>query len=105
MATMSTCLWFATEAEDAARFYCAAIPGAAHRRVIVRTPPGVPGPEGAMLLVTFTLAGAPMLALNAAPAPPFTNAISLVATCADQAELDRVGMRCSMAARRRPAAG
>ncbi len=30
MPTLSTCLWFATEAEEAARFYAATIPGGAH---------------------------------------------------------------------------
>jgi predicted 3-demethylubiquinone-9 3-methyltransferase (glyoxalase superfamily) len=86
---ISTCLWFADQAETAARFYCAAIPDSAITAVIAR-PPGVPGPEGAPFLVTFTLAGAPMLAFNAAPPPHFTNAMSLVVTCADQPELDRV---------------
>lgn len=89
MATMSTCLWLATDAEAAARHYCAAIPNSAIDQVVAR-PPGVPGPEGTPLLVTFTLAGAPMLAFNAEPPPDVTNAVSLVVTCADQAELDRV---------------
>jgi predicted 3-demethylubiquinone-9 3-methyltransferase (glyoxalase superfamily) len=89
MTTMSTCLWFATEAEAAARLYCAAIPNSAIDQVIAR-PPGAPGAERLPLMVTFTLAGAPMLAFNADPPPTFTNAMSLVATCADQAELDRV---------------
>jgi predicted 3-demethylubiquinone-9 3-methyltransferase (glyoxalase superfamily) len=89
MTEMSTCLWFARDAEAAARHYCAAIPGSAINDVIAR-PAGVPGEEGAVMMVTFTLAGAPMLAFNADPPPGFTNAVSLVACCADQAELDRV---------------
>ena len=89
MTELSTCLWFADQAEAAARHYCAAIPGSAIDAVIPR-PAGVPGEEGATMMVTFTLAGAPMLAFNADPPPGFTNAVSLVASCADQAELDRV---------------
>ncbi len=45
------------------------------------------------------------MALNTNPGEPFTNAISLVATCADQAELDQVWDALLMAARRSPAAG
>ena len=89
MTEMSTCLWFGTEAEAAARHYCAAIPGSAITSVIPR-PSGVPGQEGAVMMVTFALAGAPMLAFNAAPPPGFTNAVSLVVACGSQAELDRV---------------
>lgn len=89
MTALSTCLWFATEAEDAARFYAATIPGG-RMGAVVRTPPGGPGPEGSVLLALFEIGGQPFMALNGNPGDAFTNAISLVATCADQAELDRV---------------
>jgi predicted 3-demethylubiquinone-9 3-methyltransferase (glyoxalase superfamily) len=89
MTAISTCLWFATEAEQAARFYSATIPGGRMGEV-VRMPPGGPGPEGSVLLARFEIGGQPILALNGNADHPFTNAVSLVATCADQAELDRV---------------
>ena len=89
MTTIAPSLWFATAAEEAARFYCAAIPGARLGEV-VRAPPGGPGPEGAVLLVEFTIGGTAVLAMNGNPQPGFTAGVSLVATCADQAELDRV---------------
>ncbi|MBW6396671.1 VOC family protein [Roseomonas sp. HJA6] len=89
MTELSTCLWFATQAEEAARHYVAAIPNSAIGEVTTR-PPGVPGAEGSVFMVTFTLAGAPMLAFNADPPPGFTNGLSLVVSCTDQAELDRV---------------
>jgi predicted 3-demethylubiquinone-9 3-methyltransferase (glyoxalase superfamily) len=89
MAQAAVCLWFATEAEAAARHYCAAVLGSRIDQVIPR-PAGVPGEPGAVMMVTFTLAGAPMLAFNAAPPPGFTNAVSLVVTCDGQGELDRV---------------
>jgi len=89
MTELATCLWFTTEAEEAARFYCAAIPGAAMGEVI-RIPPGGPGPEGAPMLVQFSLGGATLLAMNGNPQPGFTGSVSLAVTCADQAELDRV---------------
>lgn len=89
MTQIATSLWFATEAEEAARFYCATIPGA-ELGEIIRIPPGGPGPSGGVLLVEFTLNGTPMLAMNGNPGEPFTNAVSLSALCADQAELDQV---------------
>lgn len=89
MTQIATSLWFATQAEEAARFYCATIPGA-ELGEIIRIPPGGPGPPGGVLLVEFTLNGTPMLAMNGNPGEPFTNAVSLSALCDDQAELDQV---------------
>ncbi|CAH0175160.1 VOC family protein [Roseomonas sp. CECT 9278] len=89
MPALSTCLWFATEAEDAARFYAATIPGG-RMGAVVRTPPGGPGAEGSVLLALFEIGGQPFMALNGNADHPFTAAVSLVATCADQAEIDRV---------------
>lgn len=89
MTELSTCLWFAKEAEEAARHYVRAVPNSAIGEVMAR-PPEVPGAEGSVLMVTFTLAGAPILAFNGDPPPGFTNGMSLVVSCADQAELDRV---------------
>ncbi len=89
MTQIATSLWFASQAEEAARFYCATIPGSVLGEII-RIPPGGPGPEGGVLLVEFNLNGTPMLAMNGNPGEPFTNAVSLSALCADQAELDRV---------------
>lgn len=89
MTQIATSLWFATEAEEAARFYCATIPGAKLGEII-RIPPGGPGPAGGVLLVEFTLNGTPMLAMNGNPGEAFTNAVSLSALCASQAELDAV---------------
>lgn len=89
MSALSSCLWFSTEAEAAARHYVRAVPNSSIGEVI-RRPAGVPGREGDAWLVNFTLAGAPMLAFNGEPAPGFTHGVSLMVTCADQAELDRV---------------
>ena len=87
MTQVATSLWFQQEAEEAARFYCATITGAVLGDII-RIPPGGPGPEGGVLLVEFTIGGAPMLAMNGNPGEAFTNAVSLSALCADQAGLD-----------------
>jgi predicted 3-demethylubiquinone-9 3-methyltransferase (glyoxalase superfamily) len=87
--TVNPCLWFDGDAEEAAAFYTAIFPGSQVLQVMPR-PEGVPGETGAALLVRFTIAGTEFWALNGGPGFPFTQAVSLVANCADQAELDRL---------------
>jgi predicted 3-demethylubiquinone-9 3-methyltransferase (glyoxalase superfamily) len=50
----------------------------------------MPYPEGSVMTVAFTLAGRPFTALNGGPEYPFTEAISLAVSAADQAEVDRL---------------
>lgn len=83
-------LWFDTQAEQAAEFYTSLMPnsGITH---IERYPEGVPGrAAGEVVTVAFTLDGAPFVGLNGGPAFTFSEAISLVVTCDDQAEIDRM---------------
>ncbi|KAF2989986.1 VOC family protein [Methylocystis sp. MJC1] len=84
-----TCLWFDHEAEEAANFYVSLFPDS---RVIdvARYNEAGPGKPGSVLMVTFQLAGVEYLALNGGPIFKFTEAISLSADCADQAEVDRL---------------
>jgi len=87
---LAPCLWFASEAEEAARFYASLLPDSRidHvRRPAAETPGRTPGD---VLAVEFTLAGAPMIAINGGTPAEYTNALSLTAVCEDQAELDRV---------------
>lgn len=88
MAVMTTCLWFATQAEEAAEFYCSVFPDS--RVVAVDTSPvDTPGPRaGDVLTVEFELDGRPFIALNGGSEPEYTDAISLEIRCADQAEID-----------------
>jgi len=83
-----TCLWFDTEAEEAANFYISLIPNS---RIldIARYGEAGPGKPGSVLMVRFELAGVQYLALNGGPVFKFTEAISLSVDCADQAEVDR----------------
>lgn len=81
------CLWFDGRAEEAAAFYVDLIPGS--RIAAVQRMPGGP-PDSPALTVAFELAGKKHLALNGNPGIPFTEAASLVVTCADQTELDRI---------------
>jgi predicted 3-demethylubiquinone-9 3-methyltransferase (glyoxalase superfamily) len=82
-----TCLWFDTEAEQAALFYTGIFKdsklGAVHRH----TEAG-PGTEGTVMLVEFELNGQKFSGLNGGPQFTFNEAVSIVVTCADQAEVD-----------------
>jgi predicted 3-demethylubiquinone-9 3-methyltransferase (glyoxalase superfamily) len=83
----TTCLWFDNQAEQAATFYTGIFKdsklGAIHRY----TQAG-PGPEGSVMLVQFELNGQQFSALNGGPQHTFNEAVSIVVTCADQAEVD-----------------
>jgi predicted 3-demethylubiquinone-9 3-methyltransferase (glyoxalase superfamily) len=76
-------------AEEAARFYVSLLPDSRIDRVVtspVETPGGA---VGSVLLVEFTLGGAAYLALNT-PGFTFTEAVSFLISCEDQAETDRL---------------
>ena len=84
------CLWFNHNAEEAAKFYVSLLPDS---RIdgIQRSPGDNPSMrEGEVLLVDFTLAGQRLQGLNGGPDFKFTEAISLVIECEDQAEVDRL---------------
>lgn len=90
MSKISPCLWFDGQAEEAARFYVSVMPNS-RIDAVVNSGIDTPGSKaGSAMLVEFTLAGQRYLALNGGPMFQFSEAISLVVNCADQAELDRV---------------
>jgi len=82
-----TCLWFDTEAEEAARFYTGIFKDS---RIgdIVRNTEAVPGPSGSALLVEWELNGQKFSGLNGGPQHKFNESVSIVVPCADQAEVD-----------------
>jgi predicted 3-demethylubiquinone-9 3-methyltransferase (glyoxalase superfamily) len=82
-------LSFDGQAEEAARFYVSLLPDSRIDRVM-RSPMDTPGgTAGTVLMVEFTLAGTPFIALNT-PGFSFTEAVSFLIACADQAETDRL---------------
>jgi predicted 3-demethylubiquinone-9 3-methyltransferase (glyoxalase superfamily) len=86
---VSTCLWFSSEAEEAAKFYVSLFEGS---RItgLSRYGKGARMPAGTVLVVTFELAGTEFMALNGGPMFPFTEASSMVVQCDSQAEIDRL---------------
>lgn len=87
MPDIEPCLWFDTEAEEAAKFYVSVFPNSKITRVSHYTEVG-PRPAGMVLTVEFTLDGKPFMALNGGPDFPFTEAISLSIECDTQKEID-----------------
>jgi predicted 3-demethylubiquinone-9 3-methyltransferase (glyoxalase superfamily) len=85
--TIGTCLWFENEAEQAAEFYTSVFDDS--RILNVSRFEGAPGPEAQAVAVEFELEGRAFTALNGARGALFTEAVSFVVDCEDQAALDR----------------
>jgi predicted 3-demethylubiquinone-9 3-methyltransferase (glyoxalase superfamily) len=84
-----THLWYAKEAEEAAKFYASIFPNSRVDRVTALQSESPSGPPGSVKVVDFTLFGQRFQAITAGPHHEFNDAISLVVLCDDQAELDR----------------
>ncbi len=88
-AKVYTHLWYATEAEEAARFYASVFPDSRVEHVWVLGSESPSGPAGSVKVVDFTLFGQRFQAMSAGPHHEFNDAISIVVACDNQAELDR----------------
>jgi predicted 3-demethylubiquinone-9 3-methyltransferase (glyoxalase superfamily) len=89
MTTNLICLWFESEAEEAAHFYAQTFPDSAVTS-IERAPADFPsGKAGDVLTVSFTVVGIPCLGLNGGPAFTQSEAFSFQIGTEDQAETDR----------------
>jgi predicted 3-demethylubiquinone-9 3-methyltransferase (glyoxalase superfamily) len=87
MPTTTPCLWFDTQAEEAATFYTSVFPNSKITEVSHYGSAG-PRPEGMVLTVEFQLDGQPYTALNGGPEFTFNEAISFQISCQDQEEVD-----------------
>jgi predicted 3-demethylubiquinone-9 3-methyltransferase (glyoxalase superfamily) len=88
---ITPCLWFADEAEEAARFYAGIFKNS---RITTITRYGSAGfevhgrPAGSVMVVQFELDGQTFTALNGGPHFKFNEAISLQVNCDTQQEID-----------------
>jgi predicted 3-demethylubiquinone-9 3-methyltransferase (glyoxalase superfamily) len=87
MPRITTSLWFDTQSEEAAEFYCSIFPNSKVKNI---THYGEAGPReaGMVLTVEFELDGQTFMAINGGPQFTFDEAISLFINCADQKEID-----------------
>jgi predicted 3-demethylubiquinone-9 3-methyltransferase (glyoxalase superfamily) len=84
-----THLWYAKGAEEAANFYASIFPDSRVDSVTPLLSESPSGPPGSVKVVDFTLFGQRFQAITAGPHHEFNDAISIVVSCDDQAELDR----------------
>ncbi len=83
------CLWYDTDAHEAAKFYAATFPNS-QVLAVHRAPSDYPGgKKGDELTVEFTVLGIPCLGLNGGPTFPHTEAFSFQVATDDQEETDR----------------
>jgi predicted 3-demethylubiquinone-9 3-methyltransferase (glyoxalase superfamily) len=80
-------LWFDTQAEEAARFYCSIFKDSEMGQIVRYGDVG-PGPKGQVMIVTFKLEGQEFTALNGGPRFQFDEAISFAINCETQEEID-----------------
>ncbi|WP_290653295.1 VOC family protein [Aquisalimonas sp.] len=92
------CLWFDSEAEEAANFYASVFSDASVGRVTRYGKEGheIHGkPEGSALTVEFDIGPVRFVALNGGPAFKFSEAVSFQVICETQEELDYYWERLS----------
>ena len=87
--SLTTCLWFDTEALDAAQFYVALFPNSRMGNVSHYPGDRSSDREGSVLTVEFELFGRPFVALNGGPQFPHSEAISFQVACDSQEDVDR----------------
>jgi predicted 3-demethylubiquinone-9 3-methyltransferase (glyoxalase superfamily) len=88
---ITPCLWFDTEAEEAARFYCTIFQESRIGKISRYVDEGqeIHGkPAGSVMAVEFEIAGQKFAALNGGPHFKFSEAISFQIHCEDQKEVD-----------------
>jgi predicted 3-demethylubiquinone-9 3-methyltransferase (glyoxalase superfamily) len=87
MQKISPFLWFDHQAEEAMHFYVSIFKNS-KAGTITRYGDAGPGPKGSVMTASFELDGQAFTALNGGPVFPFTEAVSFMIHCVDQAEVD-----------------
>jgi predicted 3-demethylubiquinone-9 3-methyltransferase (glyoxalase superfamily) len=87
MPNITPSLWFNGNLEEAATFYASVFPNSSVEEFARYTEAG-PGAPGAVVSGTFVLDGTTFIGINGGPEFPFSEAVSFVIDCADQAEVD-----------------
>jgi predicted 3-demethylubiquinone-9 3-methyltransferase (glyoxalase superfamily) len=88
---LTPCLWFDSQAEEAARFYTGIFKNSKMGAISRYTEAGQEvhrRPPGSVMTVEFELNGQPFTALNGGPAFKFTEAVSFQIMCRNQEEVD-----------------
>jgi two-component system sensor histidine kinase QseC len=89
MHSLQVCLWFDTNAEDAAKHYVSIFPGSKITHEM-RYGKNMPMPEGTLMTTTVEVNGLKLVCLNGGPHFKFNEAVSLMVPCDTQAEVDAI---------------
>lgn len=89
MGSVSTCLWFDGQAEEAAKFYTSIVKNSKITGTLPFGDAG-PGTKGSVMLVMFELDGQQFAGLNGGPQFTFTEAVSVHLICDSQEEIDEL---------------
>src|SRR5215210_933837 len=81
-------LWFDNQAEEAMNYYTSIFKDSKINSVS-------PGPDGSVMIASFTLNGQEFTALNGGPLYKFTEAVSFVIHCENQEEVDHYWYKLS----------
>jgi predicted 3-demethylubiquinone-9 3-methyltransferase (glyoxalase superfamily) len=98
MQKITPCLWFDSQAEEAAKFYVSIFKNS---KIGNMTRYGEAGaevsgrPKGSVMTVTFEIEGQEFVALNGGPHFTFSEAISLMVKCETQKEMDEMWEKLS----------
>ncbi len=93
MQTITPCLWFDNQAEEAVRFYASIFRNLKIKNIARYSEEGAKAsgrPAESVMTVAFELEGQEFLALNGGPLFKFTEAVSFIVNCDTQAEIDRL---------------
>ncbi|MFL5679302.1 MAG: VOC family protein [Chloroflexota bacterium] len=89
MSPITPCLWFDGQAEEAAEYWASIFPDSKVDSVNRSASDTPSGEKGSVITVEFTLRGQRFVGINGGPEFHFSEAISFMVDCADQAEVDR----------------
>ena len=98
MQKISPFLWFSNEAEEAADYYVSVFKNSKIVKTVrydAASAKASGQPEGSVLTVAFQLEGQDFTALNGGPVFKFSEAVSFVVECEDQAEIDHYWSKLS----------
>lgn len=87
MQPITPCLWFDNQAEEAMNFYISIFKNSRAGKVSRYNEAG-PGEKGKVMVASFQIDGQEFTALNGGPAFKFNEAISFMARCETQEEID-----------------
>ena len=91
---ITPCLWFDTQAEEAADYYVSIFANSRILKIACYGEAG-PGPKGSVMTVAFEINGQQFTAINGGPQFTFSEAISFVVSCETQAEIDALWEKLS----------